>query len=417
MYYICSKWIEYIAEMFTKRYSSLLVLLFFISSVVLANESNFLQHLTTKAERGDGVYKLLKRYDLFGYSCNLESFYEINKLEQNAGLIVGKKYALPIKLYKYNGKSIRSTIGRDDWDLAKRIAAYNRSLRDKSLKPKYYLEDKIVAIPFHLLNCPEAKVETTVSAEPEKTTEPEKTYIYSDLFGGKNRAEKKSDKLKGNVFYIMSGHGGPDPGAIGTKASNTMCEDEYAYDVCLRLARNLMQHGAKVHMIIQDKNDGIREDHYLDCDKDEVCLGNKEIPLRQIERLRQRTDATNRLYKKEKQNGGKHQVIAVHVDSRHAHSRQDVFFYHCPKSESGLKMANQIHDTFKQKYKIHRANGQYHGTVSSRGLYVLRHTHPPAVYVELANIKNSRDQTRIILPSNRQALADWLFEGMTKMEP
>ena len=408
--------------MTTKFFSTLLCLLTFMTTALQANDTNFLEHLKTKAERGDGVYKLLKRYELFGFSCNLESFYEINGLEKNDGLMIGKQYLLPIKLYRYNDKSIRSTIGKDDWDLAKKIASYNRSLRDKSLKPRYYLDDKVVAVPFHLLNCPEVDIavaEKNKKVEEEAITEakPEKSYIYSDLFGGENRAEKKSDDLKGHVYYIMSGHGGPDPGAVCTNASNTMCEDEYAYDVCLRLARNLMQHGAKVHMIVQDLNDGIREEHYLACDRDEVCMGNKVIPLRQIDRLRQRTDITNRLYKEEKKNGGKHQVVAVHVDSRHAHRRQDVFFYYCPKSKSGEKMANQIHDTFTKKYKIHRKNGEYHGTVTSRGLYVLRHTHPPAVYVELANIKNVRDQKRIIWPSNRQALADWLFEGMTKMEP
>ena len=39
-------------------------------------------------------------------------------------------------------------------------------------------------------------------------------------------------------------------------------EDEYAYDVALRLARNLMQEGAEVRIIIQDAKDGIREDVY-----------------------------------------------------------------------------------------------------------------------------------------------------------
>jgi len=40
----------------------------------------------------------------------------------------------------------------------------------------------------------------------------------------------KDAKLQGAVFYIVSGHGGPDPGAIGKKSGHTLCEDEYAYD-------------------------------------------------------------------------------------------------------------------------------------------------------------------------------------------
>jgi N-acetylmuramoyl-L-alanine amidase len=43
---------------------------------------------------------------------------------------------------------------------------------------------------------------------------------------------------------------------------------------------------------------------------------------------------------------------------------------------------------------------------------MLRNTDPPAVYVELANIRNSLDRKRILPESNRQALANWLTEGL-----
>ena len=43
---------------------------------------------------------------------------------------------------------------------------------------------------------------------------------------------------------------------------------------------------------------------------------------------------------------------------------------------------------------------------------MLRETLTPSVYVELANIRNKFDQQRVILESNRQALADWLLEGI-----
>ncbi len=54
------------------------------------------------------------------------------------------------------------------------------------------------------------------------------------------------------AFYVVSGHGGPDPGAIGRVGKHELHEDEYAYDIALRLARNPMQEGAEVHIIIQD---------------------------------------------------------------------------------------------------------------------------------------------------------------------
>jgi N-acetylmuramoyl-L-alanine amidase len=43
---------------------------------------------------------------------------------------------------------------------------------------------------------------------------------------------------------------------------------------------------------------------------------------------------------------------------------------------------------------------------------MLRETHPVAIYAELGNIRNSRDQKRFIIEDNRQAVANWLCEGL-----
>ena len=96
------------------------------------------------------------------------------------------------------------------------------------------------------------------------------TVINEPLFG-KALANVKvtSDRLAGACFYVVSGHGGPDPGAIGRAGRHELHEDEYAYDIALRLARNLMGEGAKVHIVIQDAKDGIRDDAYLSNSKRE----------------------------------------------------------------------------------------------------------------------------------------------------
>ena len=74
-----------------------------------------------------------------------------------------------------------------------------------------------------------------------------KKTINEPLFG-KALADVKvtSGRLQGACFYVVSGHGGPDPGAIGKIGKIELHEDEYAYDIALRLARNLMQEGAEV---------------------------------------------------------------------------------------------------------------------------------------------------------------------------
>ncbi len=232
-----------------------------------------------------------------------------------------------------------------------------------------------------------------------------------DIFGEEYaEVEIKNDKLEGAIYYLMAGHGGPDPGAVGNYNNRQLCEDEYAYDVTLRLARKLIENGATVYMITRDNNDGIRDESYLKPDKDERCYPNSRIPLNQLKRLRQRTNAVNNLYKK---NRGKFQrMIAIHVDARSHGENIDVFFYHDRRSNTGERACRILQDKFQEKYDEHQPGRGYHGTVSSRGLYVVRNTYPVAVYIELGNINHYRDQQRFILTNNREALANWLTEGL-----
>ena len=363
---------------------------------------NFLYHHQVTAQPGDGAIKLLARYKLNTSNCNLTAFYELNGLGDKDPLLAGKKYYMPVRIYRYNGKSIRSTIGDQNYEKAVRIKNYNEWLTDKNLRRKSYLDSKILWVPHHELNC------TT----PSKAKPVAKTSFHLPILGKKYaKVNRESKALQGQVFYLMSGHGGPDPGALGKRSGNRLCEDEYAYDVTLRLYRALIEHGAEAYMIVEDGNDGIRDDEILLCDRDEKVAG-ADLPLNQLKRLNQRVIQVNQLYKRNKKKGVKKQTcIAIHVDSRGVNHKQDVFFYHHPGSKSSKKLALDMQKTFQNKYKRHRKNNSYSGTVEERNLYVLKNTLPKALYVELANIQNKSDHRRILQPSNRQALANWLLQG------
>lgn len=218
-----------------------------------------------------------------------------------------------------------------------------------------------------------------------------------------------SRELSGACFYLVGGHGGPDPGAIGIYQGHKLHEDEYAYDIVLRLGRELLMRGAKVHFIIQDKKDGIRNEAVLKNSKRETCMG-KEIPLDQNARLRQRSQKIDQLYKKDKSNYKR--AIFIHVDSRSQGKQTDVYFYHAPGSKQGKRLADRMRNTLQQKYRKHQPGRGFKGTVSERNLYVLRNTQPAGVYLELGNIRNSRDQQRLVLENNRQALAKWIAEAI-----
>ena len=218
-----------------------------------------------------------------------------------------------------------------------------------------------------------------------------------------------SRELAGAIFYLVGGHGGPDPGAIGKYQGHDLHEDEYAYDIVLRLGRELLMRGAKVHFIIQDKKDGIRNEAILKNSKRETCMG-KEIPLDQVARLRQRSQKIDQLYKKDK--AAYKRAIFVHVDSRSQGKQTDVYFYHAPGSKQGKRLAERMRNTLESKYKRHQPGRGFKGTVSERNLYVLRNTQPAGVYLELGNIRNPRDQQRLVLENNRQALAKWIAEAI-----
>ncbi|MFN0215642.1 MAG: N-acetylmuramoyl-L-alanine amidase [Saprospiraceae bacterium] len=390
-------------------------------------------YLTATAKPGDDALELLDRYGLATQSCNVSHFLKINALE-NYRLISGESYLLPILVVVYNGKSIRTTLNIPDWKTAKRIEEFNKTALRKGLRPSYFIENKQLWVPWHEISCEDAKPTKTSAAAigaikkeqkrdknrpiPNVTVGGEKDMGGNRIFPIFGPDYQKTPLLnrnmKGRVFYLISGHGGPDVGAQGKRAGHTLCEDEYAYDVTLRLLRLLVSHGATAYMIVRDQNDGIRDGNYLDCDKDEKVLGELEIPYDQKERLQQRTDIINALTEKHLRIGQADQtILEIHVDSRSQDKKQDVFFYYRPESNPSLNLAEHIHKTFAAKYRKAQGERGYSGTVQPRYLFTLKETYTPrAVYVELANIQNDWDQQRLVIQNNRQALANWICHAL-----
>lgn len=253
----------------------------------------------------------------------------------------------------------------------------------------------------------------TAKAEEAKISKSKKGKNKRNPLYGKKYQDftVNSDQLKGACFFLSSGHGGPDPGSIGKINGKEIHEDEYAYDITLRLARILEEEGATVYMIIQDAQDGIRDDIYLNNSNRETCMG-EAIPLNQLKRLEQRTNKINQLSAKSKAKYKR--GVFIHLDSRSKKHQLDVFFYYAPNSTQGAKLAETMKTTFGEQYKRHQPNRGFSGTVSSRDLYVLSKSNPVGIFAELGNIQNAFDQRRFLDPNNRQALAYWMSKGLIK---
>lgn len=402
---------------FTMRNCVILFLLFICFTSLKADCEKPTFH-DVPALSGDNIVTLLSRYQLNNHRCNFEQFHVLNKTNQSSKLKAGKKYKIPVLIYKYNSKSIRTTVGIKEWSQAIRIKEYNEFLLENKLRRQSVVNSQILWVPFHELNCVEEKVNPNEIVVHQAAVKTERKYKEARKFGifGKKYAHVPvaSNRLKGKVFYIVSGHGGPDPGAIGKRGKMNMCEDEYAYDISLRLTRNLIAHGAVAYMITRDPDDGIRDANLLKCDQDEYCYGDYAIPRSQKQRLFQRSNAINILFQKYKNLGVKDEnqtTIVIHIDSRAKGQRADVFFYHYPGSNDSFALAKKIKNKLAAKYKKYRRNGQYNGTIKGRDLHMLRETKGKSVYIELGNIRNRDDQKRF-LKDNRQALANWMYEAL-----
>lgn len=326
---------------------------FFVAEVAFAQDSV----KTVVAKRGDGILSLLRKEGVNPYE-HYDDFIAMNldNLRDSVHLYEGRRYLIP-------------SVELDSVEVVESI---------------------------------EKKSKEVVKIEGEDFA----------IFGKKHATVlKNSDRLKGNVYYLVSGHGGPDPGAMANYGGKMIAEDEYAYDITLRLAKELISHGALVYIIIRDENDGIRDERVLEIDHDEVAYPNKTIPLNQVARLKQRVEIVNDLYSKHR---GKYQrLIVTHVDSRSRGQNIDVFFYHHEKSKNGRKLAESIHTTFQKKYQKFQPNRVYSGTFEDRSsLYLVKKTHPAMTFIEIGNIRNKKDQRRILDPDNRQALAKWISEGV-----
>lgn len=226
--------------------------------------------------------------------------------------------------------------------------------------------------------------------------------------------ERKTDRLAGHVYYIVSGHGGPDPGSIGRYAGRALPEDEVAYDVALRLARRLLEEGATVHIIVRDPDDGIRDGTVFRIDHDERYLENRPIALSQRRRLRDRTAIINRLYAEHRPTAKVQRVLALHVDARGTRHEPQIDVHFQVASDAGRRFGNVLLAQFRDEYARVQPGRGYDGTVDFRRLYLLRNTRPVAVLVELGNIRHPKDQIRLTKRINRQAVAEWLVRGLLR---
>jgi len=105
------------------------------------------EYHTVSPRSGDALHNILARYEMTSANGMKQAFLDMNNLKSTSYLYMHKKYTLPIQLYNYNGKSIRSTLGIDDWKQAVRIKEYNESLLNRGVRSTHFTKSKILWVP------------------------------------------------------------------------------------------------------------------------------------------------------------------------------------------------------------------------------------------------------------------------------
>jgi N-acetylmuramoyl-L-alanine amidase len=354
-------------------------------------------YVTGTARRGEGMLALLRRFCLEADIVQQAHFKKLNqnKVKQDGGLFAGHRYKLPVQKRSYDGLSIRTSLNLTDDRTIEAIDLYNYQTFQAGLRRLPYTRDKELWVPL------------TMSAD-----EPAERRVQNDIVDTDLDTRKTGSGLQGYMFYLDAGHGGPDPGAIGRRGRDFLYEDEYAYDVTLRLAERLMQNGAAVTMIVQDPNDGIRDQAILGYDTDERYCDGTIISHDHAQRLIDRAAIVNRLYRQNRTRYRKQIALIIHVDSRTNSQRVDIFYYHQDGVKASRDLALTLHETVEAKYEAVQPGRGYDSSISTRNLHMLSALDPVAVYIELGNIKNPKDQDRFIIADNRQAVANWLCDGL-----
>ncbi len=221
--------------------------------------------------------------------------------------------------------------------------------------------------------------------------------------------------LYGWMVILDPGHGGTDPGSSRIHGGNLVTEDEYVYDVSLRVARMIRERGGLAFLTIKD------------------IVGERSNPANQIfphartERFSLdgtlvRAGATG-LSKRVKFGNSKSRQypkhrqawISVHFDVVGRLTSVNGIRIICVSDKTGL--VKELESSFKNAGRLRDKNPVVRTgdpTYGIRELYVLRSHNKikDRVLIELGNFRNDRDVWRIRSPVVREAYARAIIKAL-----
>ncbi len=147
------------------------------------------QYLEIKATKGQTAFGLLRKYKLLDQACHLDAFFVLNDMKHTVGIVDGRKYKLPVKLVRFDGKTIRTSLNINEIKKAKEIEAYNQVVLSENLRKQDYKKSKLLWVPLAFESC---NVESASS----------KNKVQNDISGLKNKSLPQQDKQMPNQSPI-----------------------------------------------------------------------------------------------------------------------------------------------------------------------------------------------------------------------
>ncbi|PYU26899.1 MAG: hypothetical protein DMG32_08990 [Acidobacteria bacterium] len=218
--------------------------------------------------------------------------------------------------------------------------------------------------------------------------------------------------LKVGRIVIDAGHGGQDTGTVGPKG---LMEKDLCLDVALRLGKLIQQKVPSADVIYTRQNDSFitleERSEIANNAKADLFLSihansSKDANVRGIETYYLNLDASPQALDAARENG----LVQSSV-----HDLQDLFkkIARNEKLEGSRDLAMDIQESLETSVRVGNRPERNRG-VRNAPFVVLTGADMPSVLAEISFLSNPADEQWLMLPENRQRVAEGLYHGIEK---
>ncbi|MFA6807729.1 MAG: N-acetylmuramoyl-L-alanine amidase [Eubacteriales bacterium] len=206
------------------------------------------------------------------------------------------------------------------------------------------------------------------------------------IFGVITLNIKKAENVPGwnwglgdRVIVIDAGHGGVDPGAIG---SNNTLEKDVTLEISKRLQSLFVQAGGKVIMIREEDRDFGQSDKLFQRKREDL-----------IQRIEMATNSGGDIF------------LSIHANSFPDKKQSGPQVFYHAQSVEGKVLAESIQDT------LNEVGSRKRTAKSNQSFFILKNTNQIAVTIEVGFLSNPEEEMKLTQPKYQQNIAMAIYEG------